>query len=69
VTSRPEVDIRTALEAFCTISIQEQEGQKEDIDQYIKDVVYANSDTLMGRWDMKMKNMVIDTLSKKADGM
>jgi hypothetical protein len=69
VTSRPEDDIRTALEAFRTISIQEQEGQKEDIDKYIKDMVYAKSDTLMGRWDIETKNMVVDTLSKKADGM
>ena len=66
VTSRPEGDIRIALEeAFRRISIQEQKGQKEDIDKYIKDTVDANS----GTWDIKTKNMVVDTLSKKADGM
>ena len=69
VTSRPEEDIQTALKAFHTISIQEQAGQKEDIDRYIKDVVYADSDTPMGRWEMETKDMVVDALSKKADGM
>ena len=69
VTSRPEDDIPTALEAFRTISIQEEKGQKEDIDRHIKDMVYAKSDTLMGRWDNKTKNMVVDTLTEKADGM
>ena len=69
VTSRPEDDIRSALKTFCTISIQEQMGQKEDIRRYIKDEVYANSDTLMGRWDNKTKNMVVNTLTEKADGM
>jgi len=55
VTSRPEDDIGTALEAFSAISIQEQKGQKEDIEQYIKDDVYANSDTPTGRWDIETK--------------
>jgi hypothetical protein len=69
VTSRPEEDIRTALKAFRTISIQEQKGQKEDIDRYIKDMVCANSNTPMGRWDIETKNMVADALTEKADGM
>jgi hypothetical protein len=69
VTSRPEDDIRSALQGFRTISIQEQMGQKEDIDQYIKDMVYAKSDTLMRRWDNKTKNKVVDALTEKADGM
>jgi hypothetical protein len=69
VTSRPEDDIQTALKAFRTISIQEEKGQKEDIDRHIKDVVYANSNTPMRRWDIETKNMAVDTLSKKADGM
>ena len=69
VTSRPEGDIRSALKAFRTISVQEQEGQKEDIDRYINDVVFANSDTLMGTWDIETKNKVVKALKKKADGM
>ena len=69
VTGRPEDDILTALEAFRTISIQEHEGQKEDIDKHIKDKVYANSNTMMGRWDIETKKMVVDTLTEQADGM
>ena len=70
VTSRPEDDIRTALKAFRTISIQEEKGQKDDIDRYIKDTVYyANSNTLMGRWSDETKNRVVNVLTEKADGM
>ena len=69
VTSRPENDIGTALKAFRTISIQEEKGQREDIDRYIKDVVYANPDTLMESWDIETKNMVVEALREKADGM
>jgi hypothetical protein len=69
VTSCLEHDIQTALETFRTISIQEQKGQREDINKYICDMVNANSDTLMGGWDIETKNMVVEVLSKKADGM
>ena len=69
VTSRPEDDILDELQAFPTISIQGEKGQKEDIGRYIEDVVRAKSKTPMGRWDDETKNMVVDTLSKKADGM
>ena len=69
VTSRPENDIRTALKAFPTISIQEEKGQKEDIDRYIKDVVDANPDTLMESWNIETKNMVVEALREKAGGM
>ena len=55
VTSQPADDIRTALKAFRMISIQEQNGQKEVIDQYMKDIVYANSDG-----DIETKNMVVE---------
>ena len=68
VTSRPEDDILTALKEFCTISIQEEKGQKEDIDRYIKDVV-DNSNALMGRWNIETKNMVVKALREKAGGM
>ena len=71
VTSRPEVDIRAALEplVFCPLSIHDQKGQKKDIEDYIRFVVYAKSDTAMGRWRDVDKGLVIDTLSEKADGM
>ena len=71
VTSRPENDIRKAIEplAFLPLSIHDQEGQKKDIDDYIRFVVSPKSDTPMGRWRKKDKELVIHTLSEKADGM
>ena len=71
VTSRPENDIRKAIEplAFRPLSIHDQKGQKKDIDDYIRFAVYARSNTKMGRWRVPDKELVIETLSDKADGM
>ncbi|KAH9166809.1 hypothetical protein EDB89DRAFT_1857067, partial [Lactarius sanguifluus] len=71
ITSRPEIDIRSALEplAFHPVSIHEQSGQKKDIEDYIRSVAYADSDTAMRRWRDKDKELVIETLMDKADGM
>ena len=69
VTSRPEIDIRTVLEPLTSLhmSLHDQSGQKQDILDYIGDVV--RSDRRMRRWRPEDKQMVIDTLSAKADGM
>jgi hypothetical protein len=69
VTSRPEVDIRTALEplALGHLSIHDQPGQKRDIDEYVNAIV--QSDPKMGRWREGDRKLVIETLSEKADGM
>jgi hypothetical protein len=69
VTSRPEIDIRTALEplAFRAVSLHDQSGQKQDIAEYVTSVVY--SDLMMKRWREDDKNLVIETLVEKADGM
>ncbi|KAI9435330.1 hypothetical protein H4582DRAFT_2100470 [Lactarius indigo] len=71
ITSRPEVDIRAALEplALHAVSIHEESGQKKDIEDYIRSVVYADSDTAMRRWRDKDKELVIETLMDRADGM
>jgi hypothetical protein len=71
VTSRPEIDIRAALEplAFHPVSIHDQSGQKKDIEDYIRSVVYADSDTAMRRWRDQDKELVIETLTERADGM
>ncbi|KAH9173964.1 hypothetical protein EDB89DRAFT_645509 [Lactarius sanguifluus] len=71
LTSRPEIDIRAALEplAFHPVSIHEESGQKKDIEDYIRSVVYADSDTAMRRWRDRDKELVIETLADKADGM
>jgi hypothetical protein len=70
VTSRPEIDIQTALEPLTTslrVSLHNQNGQKEDIVDYVSSVVY--SDKKMRRWREEDRKLVIDTLSERADGM
>jgi hypothetical protein len=69
VASRPEIDIRNALEPLkpLEISLHDEDGQKNDITEYIKSVVY--SDRRMQNWREEDKQLVIDTLSDKADGM
>ena len=69
VASRPEIDIRNALEPLnpLQISLHDQDGQKNDIIEYIKSVIH--SDRKMKNWREGDKKLVIDTLSDKADGM
>jgi len=69
VTSRPEIDIKSVLEplTFCSISIHDEKGQMEDIENYIKSVV--NTSAQSRRWKREDKQLVIDTLTKRADGM
>jgi hypothetical protein len=69
VASRPEVDIRMVLDPLTSlkISLHDESGQKEDIVEYIKWVV--RSDRNMRRWKEADKQLVIDTLSDRADGM
>ena len=71
VTSRPEVDIRNAIEPLTSlqVSLHDQTGQKEDIADYVRSVVYSNSDTNMKRWKVEDKELVIRTLARRADGM
>jgi len=69
VTSRPEVDIRNALEPLTSrrVSLHDQTGQKKDIVSYVTSVVH--SDPKMRRWRDRDKRLVIETLSERADGM
>ena len=69
VTSRPEIDIRRSLERLTSfrVSLHEQSGQKQDIINYVTSVV--QSDAKMRRWRDEDKNIVIETLSERADGM
>jgi hypothetical protein len=68
-SSRPEIDIRSTLEPLLSgyFSLHDQPGQRKDIVEYINAVV--QSDTQMKRWREDDKNLVMDTLSEKADGM
>ena len=69
VTSRPEIDIRTTLDSLTSlcISLHNQSGQTKDIMDYISSVVY--SDKMMQRWREEDRNIVIKTLSERAEGM
>jgi len=69
VTSRPETDIKVVLQplTFRSVSIHNASGQMEDIENYIRSVV--NTDPKNRRWKGEDKQMVIDVLTKRADGM
>jgi hypothetical protein len=69
ITSRPEFDICTVLEPLATqlLSLHDENGQKQDIVDYVTFVV--QSDKKMKRWRDDEKNMVIEKLTVKADGM
>ncbi|KAF8459969.1 hypothetical protein DFH94DRAFT_849315, partial [Russula ochroleuca] len=71
VTSRPEVDIRDVLEPLTPrrVSLHDQSGQKEDIEAYVRSVVYSDLEPIMRRWRKEDKEFVIETLSNQADGM
>ena len=71
VTSRPEVDISDALVPLAsqTVSLQDELGQKNDIANYVRSVVYSGSGNFMRRWRKEDKEHVIETLSGRADGM
>ena len=70
-TSRPEVDIRAVLEplAFRSVSLHDESGQKADIAEYVQSVVNSSPSTAMRRWRAGDKNLVIETLTERADGM
>ena len=69
VTSRPEADIRDVLEPLVShhMSLHDEDGQKNGIIDYISSVVLA--DRMMRKWRFEDKQLVIDILSAKADGM
>jgi hypothetical protein len=69
ITSRPEADIRRILDPFPFhhISLHDERGQMQDIVDYIRSVV--NTDRKMERWRAEDKELVIEVLTEKADGM
>jgi hypothetical protein len=69
VTSRPEHGIRAVLEqlTLCPVSLHEESGQQQDIADYIGS--FVRSDQRMRRWLEEDKDLVVKTLSEKADGM
>ena len=71
VTSRPEIDIRHVLKPLTSrqVSLHDQSGQKKDIEDYVKSVVYSDSEPIMRRWRAEDKELVVEVLSERADGM
>jgi hypothetical protein len=71
VTSRPEFDIRDVLAPLTSlrVSLHDQSGQKKDIVEYVKSVVYSNLEPIMRRWKAEDKEFVVEVLSERADGM
>ena len=68
VTSRPEIDIREALEPLTKhISLHDQAGQKQDIVDYVNSVVHKHPK--MRQWREEDRKLVVDTLTERADGM
>ncbi len=69
ITSRPEADIKIVLEplVYSAVSLHDESGQKKDISDYVNTVV--NSDRKMRKWRDGDKELVVEVLSEKADGM
>jgi len=69
ITSRPEVDIQATIDhlPFRTVSLHDESGQRQDIVNYIRSIVYTDAN--MERWRPEDKELVIDVLTNKADGM
>jgi len=71
VTSRPEIDIKDVLEPLTSrrVSLHDQTGQKKDIADYVRSFVFSNLEPIIRRWKKEDKDLVIETLSERADGM
>ena len=69
VTSRPEADIKNALDplTLCCVSLNDESGQQKDIKDFIKSVINAHPKNR--RWKAEHKQLVIEVLTQKADGM
>jgi hypothetical protein len=69
VTSRPEADIQETLGPLVShsVSLHDEAGQKQDITDYISSAV--QSDRKMRKWRAEDRQLVIDALSRRADGM
>ena len=70
-TSSPEVDIRAVLEplAFHSVSLHDERGQQVEIADYVRSIVNSSPNTAMRKWRADDKNLVIETLTERADGM
>ena len=69
VTSRSEASIKSVLRPLASnaVSLHDESGQMMDISNYVSKIVY--SDKKMRRWRKEEKDLVVEELSEKADGM
>jgi hypothetical protein len=69
VTSRPGTDIKDVLDTltFRSVSLHDESGQKRDIEDYIKSVIYAHPKNR--RWKEEDKQLMIEVLAETANGM
>jgi hypothetical protein len=71
ITSRPEHDINTNLNPLTTpshrVSLHDEGGQRQDIDRYVR--FFVQTDDAMRRWRADDKELVINVLSERAQGM
>ena len=63
------MDIQNIIDPlpFRAVSLHKESGQRQDIVNYIRSIVYM--DAKMERWRLEDKELVIDVLTNKADGM
>ena len=69
VTSRPETDIEHVLGRLNphNISLHGEKGQQKDIENYIKSVINTHPENIS--WKEEHKQLVVNDLTEKADGM
>ena len=69
VMSRPEADIREVLGPLVSysVSLHDEDGKKQDITDYINSTV--QSDRKMRKWRAEDRQLVVDALTQRADGM
>lgn len=69
VTSRPEVEVEPILERIASHSVllHRESGQLQDIAEYVKHIV--NTDRKMRIWRSEDRELVIEALTTRVDGM
>ena len=71
VTSRPEQDIQSVFNPLTPpsrrVALHEEVGQREDINRYLRS--FVQTDRAMRKWKEEDKELVINTLSERANGM
>jgi hypothetical protein len=69
ITSRPEADINSNLQhlASHSVSLHDESGQQEDINNYIISFININANTR--KWKQEERQLVINRLTQSANGM